>query len=451
MLAACSGPPAPAPLAQVVLHIDTDAPVASDVSAALDWGSPIPLFDQLRVDVYPPGATDPCAQCSTEFSVSAERFASSGVSFGVATGAGEPGWVARVRLTALRYASSAGDVDPDTTIDAYVALPPAGAGQVLDASVMLSADSVGVAASMDAPVAASSGLPSASQVGTWPRAQRTPCTASGSAHPGAVCVPGGAYWMGASSDHLVPGSSPTWRRLVVLSPFWLDASEITVANARAHGLTVSSPWSGSTDGSSDADWCTFTAAPGPRDAMPVNCIDWVDALAACNKLGGTLPTEAQFEYVQGGALGTPYPWGRDAPSCSDAVWGRNGFGIYESLLPDACRTKSNFLGLLGGPDPPARAARDAVALPGGTLVDVAGNLGELVLDAYELREDACWSQPGIRSDPVCIEGNGPPHRIVVRGGSWAVGTSYLEASQRYVLFPNTVYSALGFRCAYPDR
>jgi sulfatase modifying factor 1 len=449
VLAACGGPSAGTPQAQVVLHIDTDAPVVSEFPGAVDWTAPIPLFDRLRVDVYPPGATDPCDTCfANEFSVSAEEFAASTVSFGAATGEGESGWIARVRLTAQRFESSSGELDRDTTIDVYVALPTARAGQVIDAGVNLPTDAVGVVStSLVAPVPATLGRPVPSQVGTWPSAQRGTCTTG--PYPGAVCVPGGAYWMGGSNDHLVSGASPSWHRLVVVSPFWLDETEVTVGTARSHGLFDPDTWTGNSGGTDTDDWCTYTTMATSRDPLPVECISWRESRDYCASLGGRLPTEAQFEYAQGGALGTPYPWGRDPPSCSDAIWGRNGFGAFDSDAPTTCRDSSNFLDPMGGPEPPRHGARDALVVPGGRIYDLAGNVEEYALDAYEQKTGMCWSTPGILSDPLCTEGTDPPATVAVRGGSWTLGTSYLEAPERASIGPDAYRTDGGFRCAYP--
>jgi sulfatase modifying factor 1 len=452
LFGACGGSSVGPPRAQVLLHVDTDGPVATAFGPPDPWTTPVPLFDRLRVDAYPPGASQPCAGCSNEFTVDADQFAASDVSFGVAVGAGERGWIARVRLTVQRFELVSGDPDPNTTIDTYLALPVANDGVVTDVSVILSTDSTGTSSgSLTAPTPAVAGPPGASVVGTWPNAQRTTCTTP--RPQGAACVPGGAYWMGISSDHFVDGADPTWRRLVVLSPFWLDETEVTVGVARQRGLFDPDIWSGSNAGFQEIDWCTYTPdAPTPRDPLPVACISWIEASAYCKMFGGVLPSDAQVAYAAGGALGMPYPWGRDPPSCTEAIWGRDGYGYFDTETPSICRVSTNFMAPLGGPEPPGHGTRDVVQLSTtDRIVDLAGNVGEYLRDAYEGRDGPCWSPAGILRDPVCIEAKDPPDNVSVLEGGWSVGTGQLEGEARSLSPADSFDPGVGLRCAYPGR
>jgi formylglycine-generating enzyme len=454
--ACSSGAKTAPPVAQVVLHVDTDAPVVHDSSdAAPGWTDPIPLFDRLHVDLYPPGASTPCSDCSNEFSVSFEDFTAGNVSLGLVPNPGDTGWVARVELTVELFELSTGDIDPDTTIDAWVTLPTVNAGQVTDVTIVLSTSATGQpSGSLQAPVDPAAGPPSASEVGTWPSAQRVTCSTN--VPSGAVCVPGGAYWMGASSaTALVPGASRTWRRLVVLSPFWLDSTEATAGQVRPLNLPSSElgRWSGSTAGTSSTDFCTYAATPNSKlDVLPVNCIAWSGASSVCTGRGGALPTEAQIEYVAGGAFGQPYPWGQDPPACADAIWGRDGYGVYANSLPQSCLAPSNYLAPLGGPEPPGEGARDTLALPGGNVVDLSGNLYEMAEDSYQLSGDPCWAPQGILKDPLCAQPSPEvPGAHTLRAGAWTVGGSYLEAGHRLEFDAESASPDTGFRCAWKGQ
>jgi formylglycine-generating enzyme required for sulfatase activity len=449
--AGCSGqsPVAPA-RAQVVLHVDTDAPIAHETSAgAPGWGDAFPLFDRLRLDLYAPGASAPCDGCTDEFTVTYEDFASGRVSVGVVPASGDSGWVARVRLTVERFELSTGDIDPDSTVDVWVALPSVVDGQVVDVTVSLSTDATGQpAGSQDAPVDPAPGAPEASAVGTWPGAQRAGCTTKAPA--GAVCVPGGAFWMGATTGSLVPGASRTWRRLVVMSPFWLGASEVTVAQARALSIdTVQvTTWSGGTSGATFDDFCTYSLTGSPRDVLPLNCVTWGGEQELCRSQGGSLPSEAQIEYAAGGALGLPFPWGQDQAACGDAVWGRDGYGIFASYIPFACRASTNFMAPMGGCEPPGRGARDVASMPGGDVTDLAGNLFESTVDSFQFSTDPCWAPHGVLHDPVCTrQSTDGPDEHTLRAGSWTTGGSYLEAGHREGFDGSTVAPDVGFRCA----
>jgi formylglycine-generating enzyme required for sulfatase activity len=439
------------PAGQVVLWVDTDAPLAAAGSPpSLD--EPLPLFDHIRVDVAPPGASTPCDGCNNDFALDADAFDAGKVSFGIAPPAGAPGWTARVRLYLGRF-SIAGEPDPETSLDTTVALPVIAADGVVEAGILLLTDDVGRRLGATAPIDPTPGPRGPSLVGTWAGASRTTC--AGAPPSGMACVPGGAFWMGGPGDHVVPGAPTTWHRLVVLSPFFLDDSELSVAAARALGLDPSYvfDWSGSSGGSSSLDWCTYTTAPGPRDALPVTCVTQVGAASLCQARGLVLPSEAQLEYAMGGARMQPYVWGRDTPACDDAVWGRNGAGITSTFTPQTCFSfTAHALHPLDGTEAPGRGARDRLVLATGTLLDLNGNVAEWALDAYQDRTEPCWAKAGVLRDPVCRDPS-PSQGLqaVTRGGNWLQGGVYLEADERSELKTDETGIGTGLRCAKAGR
>jgi sulfatase modifying factor 1 len=453
-LTACNGETSSSatPLGQIVVHVDTDAPVDDQGEPSVD--APLALFDRIRFDVYAPGSTNPCDGCTNEFPVTKSMFVGGNVSMGVVVPPGQDGWSARVRLFPTGLALSSGDPNADTTLDTTIGLPPVADGRVIDVTVLLGTGDVGQPQGADAPVDPTRGPPGPSAVGTWTGAQRTACT--GAAPAGMVCVPGGAFWMGSPAEDATQGTVPNWHRLVQLSPFFVDATETTVAAARAaipaHPTYAPSSWSGTSEGATVMDWCTFTGAPGPRDALPVNCTEVAVAHVLCGAIhpGGDLPTEAQLEYLIGGLRMRPFVWGTELPSCQDAVWGRNGFGILSLYDPKTCLGFSHALGPLGGPERPGTGLRDVLTLPGGTIVDLVGNLEEWARDLYQAQTDECWAPEGVLADPYCgtpSKALGPLH--VVRGGGWSVGGTLLEASKRESDAVNIVSPVVGFRCVVP--
>jgi len=441
------GAPAPAAQPQVVLYVDTDAPVAHTGYPAIGPGDLIPLFDHVRIDVYAPGATSPCSGCSNDFDVDAESFLGASVSLGVVF---TPGAVVRVRLTWSAFVSSAGEPNAMASLDTFVALPDP-AGGVIAATVALSTEDVGrTIGSTTSPVTPSPGPPSASQVGSWSGAQRASCATA--PPPGQVCVPGGAFWLGPRGDHLVNGTLLGFHRITVVSPFFLDATEVTVAAARSGHLQGALAWSGATTGTEVADWCTFTVSPGPRDALPVNCVTAGQAQELCKGRGGDLPSEAQFEYVASGMNGRRFVWGNDDPFfCDDDVWGRNGFGIQAAYVPQQCISTSVMLDAagspMGGPSAPGWSKRDVLSLPTGSVVDLAGNVSEWARDVFQPQSGSCWSGGGVMRDPVCTQPSPGASRLTVpRGGSWSDGGTWQEASYRSAFDPESVASSIGFRC-----
>jgi len=448
-------PPAAPPAGQVVLHVDTDAPIAPQAPGPPSSATPLPLFDRVRFDVYGPGASSACDGCTNEFTVTSDAFAQGAVSVGIAIPVGADGWTARVRMFPLALALPDGEPNPDTTVDVTVALPVLAADGVVDLTVVLETANAGQAPGKNPAVQPVPGLPGPSAVGTWSGAQRVGCT--GSAPAGMVCVPGGAFWMGSSGDDFSQNNIPGWHRLVVLSPFFLDETELTVQGARpaiqaSAGADEPITWTGSSAGTQAPDWCTYTDMPGPRDALPINCIDPIRAHEICAALvpKGDLPTEAQLEYVMGGLSMQPFAWGPEQPLCPDAVWGRNGFGFLAMAEPDTCLSYSKALGTLGGPEVPGTGRLDVLALPGGNIVDLTGNVSEWARDWFQFQSDECWSPPGVRKDPFC----GTPSKAlgkqeVNRGGGWGTGGTGLEATERQYTYFGGVSPYNGFRCMAP--
>jgi formylglycine-generating enzyme required for sulfatase activity len=441
---ACSSEPVHVTPGQVLLYFDTDAPlpVAPGERPSLETA----LFDRLRVDIYPPGATTPCDGCSSDFSINTGLFETRSASVGVATRRDESGWRARARLFKEDFADPTGEPDADSTIDVTVALPIVDQDAIFERTILLSTDDVGhPVGSLDAPADPVDGSPVESLVGTWPGAERKDC--KGTPPAGTICIPGGAYWMGNPNGlgyeltTYVPEP-----RLVVLAPFFLDSTEVTVERYRAAGYKSAGRWSGSSTGATAEDFCTFTVTPGPFDALPVNCISQVDARTYCTAHGGDLPTEAQFEYAASGLVDDPFPWGRDSPDCSDAIFGRSGWGIF-SIATAPCKPASPP----GSPAAPATGLRDRLDLLGGSVFDLAGNISEFARDSWNRIDEPCWSRAGVYHDPVCTTpspNDGP--LTVFRGGNWVDAAVAMPAYRRRSYSATERGVQFGFRCAWPS-
>jgi formylglycine-generating enzyme required for sulfatase activity len=453
-IGACSPSELPAK-GQVLLHVDTDGTVASSSIPRIGV-DPIPLFDTLLAEVYEPGQTAPCAGCSREFALDADRFRQGQVSFGIPTAAGVGGYVARLRMYPSR-ATLSGEPPgpngsgnpPNSVVDVTVALPLTSSEGILDRTVFLATDSVGVpAGSLDAPLDTMEGLPGPSQVGTWAGAQVTPC--SGAPPAGAVCIPGGAFWMGnAKVLGGGVGDAANELRLVVLPPFFIDSTEVTLARVRAADIVPDYSWDGSNSGNAFQDYCTYTPQAMGEEDTPVNCMSWPHARAFCQGQGGDLPSEVQFEFVASAFSGRLYAWGDDDPSCDDAVLGRAGYGLLASLLAPCSPSVAP-----GGPLPigadimPPR--RDLLVLPTGTVYDLVGNMCEFSRDMWNRQDEPCWSGPGVYTDPVCEKpspADGAKH--VYRGGCWDITANLATSASREGLVDDatTGLIGLGFRCA----
>jgi formylglycine-generating enzyme required for sulfatase activity len=230
-------------------------------------------------------------------------------------------------------------------------------------------------------------------------------------------------------------------RLVVVSPFFLGATEVTVGAYRASGLlTRNRVLLHETQAT-----CTFTGAPAGNEGLPINCITRPGAIAYCAKGGGRLPTEAEWEYVAGARRSALTVWGDDPARCEDAVFARDP-AASPADATGAC------IKLGSGPASSGSGALDRLALAGGTLLDVAGNVTEWLGDAWADEGTPCW-QGALLSDPLCATGSpGATVDYAVRGGSYGQpGTQLRAALRARVSSDGDPFSALiGFRCARPD-
>jgi len=99
----------------------------------------------------------------------------------------------------------------------------------------------------------------------------------------------------------------------------------------------------------------------------------------------------------------------------------------------------------------ASFGRDALTLPTGTVVDLAGNLSEWALDWFQGPSEACWSSEKVYENPLCnIPGMLFPSQRAVRGASFVSAAGELAAARRDALDPTTITPVVGFRCARPD-
>ncbi len=161
----------------------------------------------------------------------------------------------------------------------------------------------------------------------------------------------------------------------------------------------------------------------PRIYHPVTQVSWYDADAYCRWVGGSLPTEQQWEKAARGTDGRIYPWGdefdgtllnyKDASFDGDMNF-NDGF---------------RFTAPVG--------SYPQGASPYGAL-DMAGNVWEWTAD---------WYQGGYNPLPSVQNPNGPAR--VLRGGSWNHEQAGMRAAYRLESSPSTLVDNFGFRCVVP--
>lgn len=200
---------------------------------------------------------------------------------------------------------------------------------------------------------------------------------------------------------------------VVLSPFWLDRTEVTV---QAYQRCV------------DAGVCSpppYSRGAQRFDALslPVSLVSWEDARTFCHFVGKQLPTEAQWERAARGLSARRFPWGQHIATR------RANHGTWAADNTDASDGFAELAPV--GSFPQGRTTEQ--------VDDLAGNVAEWVSDVYE---------DGYTNKPV-VDPTGPAHGTVrvVRGGSYTHGMPWLRGAARMYHQASFRAPYLGFRCA----
>ncbi len=247
-----------------------------------------------------------------------------------------------------------------------------------------------------------------------------------------VCVPVGEFLMGSKYADPNTEDDEKPQHTVYLDAYWIDRTEVTVAQFRRFVQATGHKTSAEKDGwgyiaSRSGWWYNARGANWKRpngvetralDDHPVVQVSWDDAQAYCEWVGGRLPTEAEWEKAARGTDGRIYPWGNEFEG-----WRLN---CEESI----CRDGLHFTAPVG-------------SFPGGAspygALDMAGNVWEWVADRYD-KEWYAHSPRENPSGPASGEGR------VRRGGSWYHGRDGVRVANRRGDHPITRASDIGFRC-----
>jgi serine/threonine-protein kinase len=230
-----------------------------------------------------------------------------------------------------------------------------------------------------------------------------------------VQVPDGCFMMGrerSNKDFEVPVHQ------VCLTSFWIGKTEVTNAQYRA---CVDA---GACEPPSDR---TYFDDP-EYDNYPVVFVNWMQAKSFAEWAGGSLPTEAQWEYAARGPENWLYAWGNDHDG-----------------------TRLNFCDASCARDPKDSEFDDGYPMfaPVGSFPDgkswvgasdMTGNVWEWVADWY-----------GIYSEAAQIDPTGPAEgdKRVLRGGSWTNTLEAVRTTYRTDAGPALQQSQAGFRIAMP--
>lgn len=206
---------------------------------------------------------------------------------------------------------------------------------------------------------------------------------------------------------------------VYLSEYQISRYEITNAQYRAFVEATNRPPPRGQQGEEIWKDENFNAG-----TQPVVGVTWFDAQAYAEWIGGSLPTEAQWERAARGTEGRTYPWGNDPPKA---------------------RHHANFARRHNYPTPvgqfPNGSSPDGIA-------DLAGNVWEWCLDEY----NSTFYQQNkkrVQRNPLNLRFRDVLRARVIRGGAWDVGSTFLRSALRSPFYPLDSTRTIGFRVVRP--
>ena len=208
---------------------------------------------------------------------------------------------------------------------------------------------------------------------------------------------------------------------VYLSAYEISRYEITNAQYRAFVEATNRPTPRGHNGEKTWEDETLNG-----DTQPVVGVTWFDAQAFAEWIGGSLPTEAQWERAARGTAARTYPWG--------------------NTLPKA-RQHANFARRYNRPMPVGQFPKGES--PNG-IADLAGNVWEWCLDEYSLT--AYQRNNGeVSRNPINLRFRDVLRARVIRGGAWDVGSAFLRSGLRFKFYPLDSTHTIGFRVVRPRR
>ena len=241
-----------------------------------------------------------------------------------------------------------------------------------------------------------------------------------------VLIPAGDFQMGSNDSDAEDDEKPV--HTVYVDAFYMDKYEVT--NAQFKAFVDANPlWRKNRipkkyhNGRYLSDW-RENDYPSGRGNHPVGHVSWYAAMAYAQWAGKRLPTEAEWEKAaRGGLVGNKYPSG-------------NAIDI----------SQANYNLRITGPTPVGRYAPNGYG-----LYDMAGNVEEWCLDAYEAgfyarspRRNPLAGEMPLRE--VIVDYKNVENARVLRGGGWALDAQLMRVANRLRSWPTNTYGDRGFRC-----
>jgi formylglycine-generating enzyme required for sulfatase activity len=253
-------------------------------------------------------------------------------------------------------------------------------------------------------------------------------------------IPGGTFWMGSEDGD----SDEKPLHKVTLSPYCMDKTEVTVAAYHAcvqarecwpGNSTVEQNEYSSENKTMRSQFCTWGKAG--LEQHPLNCVDWNQAKAYCEWVGGRLPTEAEWEFAARGNDDRKFPWGNEEPGASRLnACGSECVSMAKQRLGKTWRPMFNS-------DDGWLATAVVGSLPKGAspfgVLDMAGNVWEWTADSYAPYSADAQKDPRRPGPDAALRVN--------RGGGWGDNDPFVvRTASRYKDRPGVRSIVLGFRC-----
>lgn len=245
-----------------------------------------------------------------------------------------------------------------------------------------------------------------------------------------IHIPGGSYNMGTDEKGW-EAAKPVHR--VTVKDFELSKSHVTNKQYRAcveaggcepHHISDGTCWllDGDRRKNKGDQWVMTNIPPEfLGDDQPIICINWYEAKAYAQWVGGRLPTEAEWEYAaRSGGKDQKYPWGNEEATCERAVMDDGGNGCGKGGTVPVC-SKPKGLSAHG-------------------LCDMVGS-------NWQWTED--WLHDSYAGAPTDGSAWVKPEGImrVGRGGSWNDYSEVVRATFRNAGYPTDRCAAGGVRVA----
>ncbi len=167
------------------------------------------------------------------------------------------------------------------------------------------------------------------------------------------------------------------------------------------------------------------------ESRPVVQVTHMAAQRICQKRGGRLPTEVEWEAAARGRSRRLYPWGVALPDCMGVVLERGRDGLCKEL----------------GAQPAAVGSAALDVTPEG-ISDLGGNVMEWTLNPFMNPFPRCSPCKSLAADALKTEA-APTTAYSIKGGSYNMSRDVARGASRSTAVAQQMTPNLGFRCAFP--